>query len=272
MARVRLTRIMLVAAAIELVGFAANAAITSLTDDSENDLVRWSLPALVAVGVAMAQAGADAGRGREPPERAGRRGRGTSLAVAIVVVVLVVGAGGLAVAVGARYAAGWLTGNQDPVAERLAEPASGSTGPVTVEVVAVQDTRDFTVVTVESTNTGVETVELFLGSDCVLSVPGGSMLHADGLPFRSPPRLTVPGGATRQREQIVFVGHIGRGAETATLAFSRVWQLGPPLGTLTVDLSLEYQPVTTTAAGAIRQHDARAPDVRPPALAPDAAA
>lgn len=268
MARVRLTRIMLVAAAIEAVGFAANAAITSATESSENDFLRWSLPAVVAVAVAMAQAGADAGRGPEPADRRGRARRGTPLAVAILVVLMVIGAGGLAVAAGARYAAGWLTANQEPVADRLVEPVSGTVGPVTVEVLAVRDTRDFTLVTVESTNTGGQTVELFLGTYCVLSSPGGTTLQADPLPFRSPPRLTVPGGASRQREQIVFVGHLERTAESATLAFSRAFVMGPPLDALTIGLTLGYEPVTSGATGPPGEPG----DVGSPALPPGARA
>ena len=239
MARVRLTRVMLVAGAIEAVGLLANAAITYFSTNTTNSLLRWILPALVALGVAMAQAGADTqdgDRAGRPPRRAGHRG--TPAAVAILVVLLVVGAGGLAVAAGVRYAVGWVTGKEEMLHERLATaPVSGSAGPITADVVALTETRHFTRAMVELTNAAEFPASVPLYRNCILTAPGINPLQADA--FRSPWADQLAGHATRQPGTIVFSGHLPDDAPVATLSCAHVLVFGPAqAGSLTVELPL----------------------------------
>jgi hypothetical protein len=186
---VRLGRIILVAAAVEVLGLLATSAF-SLIAGRAVGVPTWLLTPTVAVATAIIQAIVQAATGSARIETLDARprmarGRGTPAIVATAaVLLLLVGAGGFAAAVGIRYGVGWVTGNEDQVGrERLAStPApTGRSGQVTVAVTSVVHTAHFTRVTLTVVNHERQPATLTLFHNCVLTA-GGVTLQAD--PFK----------------------------------------------------------------------------------------
>jgi hypothetical protein len=146
----------------------------------------------------------------------------------LLIAVLVIGVGGLGVTAGIRYAVGYLTGNE-PGTSRLAEPATGSAGGLSLTVESVTYTAHFTRVGVAALNQTGTTVSLPLFGYCVLSGSDGTTLQAD--PFRSHWSDTLAPGIL-QRGVIVFGGHLPAPVLQAALSFTQIF--GPGGGSITV--------------------------------------
>lgn len=276
---VRLGRILLIAALVEVIGLLANA-VTTLVTNAANGPLRWLAPPAVALAAALGKAVVDAvGKDRPagvagperpapgtppgpttasgPPPGYGRPGtyrsgtpypggrvsgsarvpypaavpgrrRGTSVLIAVLVLVLACGGGGFAVSAGARYAVGWVSGKESGP-DRLAQPASGRSGNLTLTVGRVLDTAHFTRVELTVRNEGESSVYLPLSGNCVFTRDDGTVLEADG--FRSQWSDTVPPGAL-QKGMVTFSGRLPRSAFRASLSFSLVYRPGG--GALTV--------------------------------------
>jgi chitodextrinase len=168
----------------------------------------------------------EAGPSRATPPSA--PARGTPLPVALVAILLVIGVGGWALATGAQFAYGWITGNE-PGTERLVAPARGEANGVMLTVTGVSHTRHFTRVEVTARNRGSRSVSLPLFENCVLTSASGKTIKADS--FRSDWSATLAPG-TRQRGMIVFTGHMPDRARRASMSIPHVFVLGG--GALTV--------------------------------------
>jgi hypothetical protein len=156
------------------------------------------------------------------------RSRRTPLPRALLIAVLVIGLGGLAVTAGVRYAVGYFTGNE-PGTSRLAEPATASTGGLTLTVESVTYTAHFTQVGVAARNETGTTVSLPLFGYCVFTGSDGTTLQAD--PFRSRWSDTLAPGIL-QRGTIIFSGHLPPSVLQAALSFTQIF--GPSGGSITV--------------------------------------
>jgi hypothetical protein len=154
--------------------------------------------------------------------------RGTPLPIALLAIVVVIGVGGWALATGARFAYGWITGNESGT-ERLVTPARGEASGVLLTVTGVSHTRHFTRVKVTARNRGSQSVSLPLFENCVLTSASGTAIKADD--FRSDWSTTLAPG-TRQTGVIVFTGHMPDRARHASMSFPHVFTLGG--GALTV--------------------------------------
>jgi hypothetical protein len=156
------------------------------------------------------------------------RPRRTPLPLALLIAVLVIGVGGLGVTAGVRYAVGYFTGNE-PGTSRLAEPATASSGGLTLTVESVTYTAHFTQVGVAARNDTGTTVSLQLFGYCVFTGSDGTTLQAD--PFRSRWSDTLAPGIL-QRGRIVFSGHLPASVLQAALSFTQIF--GPSGGSITV--------------------------------------
>lgn len=154
--------------------------------------------------------------------------RGAPLPVALLAIVLVIGVGGWALATGARFAYGWISGNESGT-ERLVAPAQGEASGVVLTVTSVTQTRHFTRLEVTARNRGGQSVSLPLFENCVLTSGDGTTIKADN--FRSDWSDTLAPG-TRQRGVIVFTGHLPDRARRARMSIPHVFALGG--GALTV--------------------------------------
>jgi hypothetical protein len=77
--------------------------------------------------------------------------------------------------VGVRYAVGYFTGRETPVAERLVGQPRGSGGGVDLTVNRIYETDHYTRVEVTALNHGAIPKSLALGPFCVLSGPGKTL-------------------------------------------------------------------------------------------------
>jgi hypothetical protein len=225
-----------IAAACAVVSVLVTALGAWLTDST--GAAAWFVgPAATVVGAMLAavvQAYASRTEPAYPDGPARRRPptqpvRGTSLPVALVVIVLVIGVGGFAVAAGARFAYGWVTGNEAGT-DRLLRPARGTGSGVTLTVTSFSHTRHFTRVGVTARNANAQSAALPLFKNCILtSGGGGRTIEADD--FRSDWSGTLAPGVP-QSGTIVFKGHMPNRSRRASLTFAQVYVLGG--GALTV--------------------------------------
>lgn len=154
--------------------------------------------------------------------------RRTPLWRALLIAFLVIGVGGAAATEGIRYAVGYFTGNE-PGTSRLAEPATASTGGLTLTVESVTYTAHFTQVGVAARNQTETSLSLPLFDNCVFTGSEGTTLQAD--PFRSRWSDTLAPGSL-QRGVIIFSGHLPAPVLEASLSFSNIF--GPGGGSITV--------------------------------------
>ena len=158
----------------------------------------------------------------DPYRRTPVRPRRTPLPRALLITVLVIGIGGLGVTAGIRYAVGYFTGNE-PGTSRLVQPATSSTGGLTLTVESVTYTAHFTQVGVAARNQTGTAVSLPLYGYCVLTGSDGTTLQAD--PFRSHWSETLAPGIL-QRGVIVFSGHLPAPVLQAALSFTQIFGPG----------------------------------------------
>jgi hypothetical protein len=182
------------------------------------------------------------GQGQHPPSPAQpypQKQRGKSLAAALLISFLVIGVGGWAVTVGVRYAVGYITGNEQGT-ERLVQPATSSSGGLTLTVDSVVHTDHFTRVGVAALNETGSSLSLPLSGFCVFVGGDGTTLKADA--FRSRWSETLAPGI-RQRGTINFDGHIPKSVKRASLSFTQIF--GPGGGSITVpDIMLRPGEIT----------------------------
>ena len=128
-----------------------------------------------------------------------------ALPIGLLVTVLVLAGGGLAVAAGARYVVGRITGDQEGT-DRLVSAKSVKDKDVTLTVSQVIHTPDFTRVTVMASNDRPNSITLPLFQNCTLRGADGTTLQADS--FRSDWSETLAPGTHGQRGIVVFPGHL----------------------------------------------------------------
>ncbi len=221
----------LVTGVIALLG---NLAAARLTDWS----AEWSwlaVPAL-SVGVSMLAALAESRvelslpdgtpvemvQGHAIPVDLPRRRHGVPLTAALLVTALVLGLGGYAVTRAVQYVSGWVTG-QEAGAQLLERPRSTTSKHVTLRVEGIEETAHFTRVTAVVSNGLDNEISLTAGHNSTLTSDDGTTLQADGL--RGDWAEGFGPGDTH-RGTIIFPGRLGPAAQTATLAFARVWEAG----------------------------------------------
>jgi hypothetical protein len=228
--KVAVGRTMLIAAVCAVIPLTGNVVASFLT--SWTGVGSWLAVPAVGVAVAMVtaliQAYGSAPAGEHPRVTAGRyppprvRSHRTSLPRALLITVLVVGVGGLGVTAGIRYAVGYVTGNE-PGTSRLVQPATASSGGLTLTVESVTYTAHFTRVGVAARNQAGTMVALPLYGYCVLTGSDGTTLQAD--PSRSHwPGSLAPG--ILQRGVIVFSGHLPAQVLRAALSFTQIFSPG----------------------------------------------
>ncbi len=233
-----------VCAVIPLVGNVVASFLTTWTG-----IGPWLVVPVVGVVVAMITALIQAyGSAPEPdrPPPPGRHpvyqvpprqvsSRRTPLWRGLLIAFVVIGVGGLAATEGIRYAVGYITGNE-PGTSRLVEPASASSGGLTLTVEGVTYTAHFTQVSVAARNQAGTALSLPLFDNCVFTGSEGTTLQADS--FRSRWSDTLAPGSL-QRGVIIFSGHLPAQVLQASLSFSNIF--GPGGGSITVR-SIELTP------------------------------
>ncbi|WP_158840465.1 hypothetical protein [Saccharothrix deserti] len=148
----------------------------------------------------------------QPRQRSSGRGRAALIGLAVCAVVVAI------VVPGARFAYGWITGNETGV-ERLAESRSASAGALALTVDGVEVTSHFTKVTM--------TVRNDYDTSVTLPVFGYSQLTSgavtvEGEPFRSRWPDTVPPGQSRTGT-ITFGEPLPDSATSVTVTFTTVF-------------------------------------------------
>ncbi|MFI7061619.1 FHA domain-containing protein [Kribbella sp. NPDC050124] len=207
--RVRLVRVLLIAAAVLGLGLIINMAATFFADGPGGSL-RWLVPPTIALIAAMVVALLDAIASEERP-RAGRVD--VPVLVAIGAVLLGVGVGGFALTAGVEYAAAYVTGKESGE-DRLIKPVARTGSGVTVTVENVTYTSHFTRVEVAVSNGSDQPLRLPLDGQAAFTGPDGNSLKPDG--FRSQWPNTVAAGAV-EHGTITFTGHLPDDLTTATL-------------------------------------------------------
>lgn len=149
--------------------------------------------------------------------------RGRSVTAAVAVTLLVLGGGGVAVTYAVSRVSGYVTGNQAGVDRLVGGPVQVDAGGVAVEVSSLEQTANFTRVSVSVRNDLPNTVTLPLFGFVTLSAEVGQTLQADS--FRSSWADTIAPGQ-RQTGTIVFDGHLPENATSATLVFAQVFEQG----------------------------------------------
>lgn len=150
--------------------------------------------------------------------------RRTSVVAGVLIAVVLVGSGGAVVAFGVAAVSGYITGNQAGGSERLRDgPVTVNADGVLTTVESVEQTRDFTRVTVVVQNNLGNTITLPLFTNATLSDAVGNTLDADRL--RSTWSDQIAPGQTR-RGTIVFGGHLPDVKTTAVLSFATVFRQG----------------------------------------------
>lgn len=180
--------------------------------------------------------------GSEPEPRVwaaqeARDRRRAPIGAGLLVVVLVVGGGGLALTYGVARLSSFITGNQAGT-ERLLAPVPKTAKGVTVSVQSVEQTRDFTRVTVSVRNALPHTITLPLYKNATLRDSEGTTLEAD--PFRSSWSDTIGPGQIA-KGALVFPGHLPDAETQGTFAFATVFGQGldGPRSIVVDDLVLE---------------------------------
>ncbi|TCC35897.1 FHA domain-containing protein [Kribbella speibonae] len=206
---VRLSRVLVVAGAIVLVGIGVNLVVTFLAD-GPGGVLRWLVAPGIALVVAMMLALVDAALPKY--HRPGRLD--VSVLVAVAVVLVGVGVGGFALTAGAEYVGGYLTGNETGE-DRLIKPVSKPGSGVTMTVENVTYTSHFTRVEVKLVNTSKEAITVPIDGT-TFTAADGTALRAD--PGRSAwPSRIAPGGT--EQGTLTFKGHLPDSATAAVLTF-----------------------------------------------------
>jgi hypothetical protein len=206
---VRLSRVLIAAGGVLVLGLIVNLVATYLADGPGGAL-RWLVPPTIALVVAMVLALLDAAAPKR--HRPGRLD--VSVLVAIAVVLVGVGVGGFALTAGGGYLAGYLTGNEsgeDRLIKPVAKPGTG----VTMTVENVTYTSHFTRVEVKLTSTSKQAIKVPIDGT-TFTAADGTALRAD--PGRSAWPSRIAAGGT-EHGTITFKGHLPDSATTAVLTF-----------------------------------------------------
>jgi pSer/pThr/pTyr-binding forkhead associated (FHA) protein len=155
------------------------------------------------------------------PHSPARRAR-APIGAGIAVAVLIIGGGGLALAYGVGMVSSYVTGNQSGT-ERLTATVALEASGVTTAVSSVEQTRDFTRVTVSVRNGLSNTITLPVFRNATLSAADGRTLQADS--FRSSWSETI-GPGQLVSGVVVFPGRLADVETTATFSFATVFEQG----------------------------------------------
>ncbi|NGY64327.1 hypothetical protein G7043_35975 [Lentzea sp. NEAU-D13] len=209
-----------VAVLTPVIGTAVAVVVNFATTVPDNVLL-W-----VAVGVLTlvlsVLAAMSAGQAPPPPgtrqrTRGPSKGRAALIGFAVCLVIVAV------LVPGARYAYGWVTGNETGV-DRLAEPRSVTAGRLTMSVDRVEVTSHFTKVTMTVTNGYEMTVNLPVFGYSQLT---SGTLTAEGEPFRSKWNTDIPPDQSRTGT-IAFSEPLEPAATSVTVTFTHVFGAGEP--------------------------------------------
>ncbi len=209
MGTVRLSRVLIAAGAVIVLGIVVNLVVTFLAD-GPGGVLRWLVPPGIALVVAMVLALADAALPKD--HRPGRLN--VPVLVAVAVVLVGVGVGGFALTAGAEYAGGYLTGNETGE-DRLIKPVTKPGTGVTMTVENVTYTSHFTRVEVKLINTAKEAITVPIDGT-TFTAADGTALRAD--PGRSAWPSRIAAGGT-EHGTLTFKGHLPDSATTAVLTF-----------------------------------------------------
>lgn len=213
-------RSVVVAIAIPVLTMAGSVAVDFATS-VPNSVTWWLVVGLVTVALGVLAAMSATGpeprppRPGQPPARSRGPSKGRAAITGLLVCAAVVGA----LIPGARYAYGWISGDEDGV-DRLAEPVSASAGLLAVTVGKVEVTAHFTKVTMTVANDYPDTITLPLYRNAQLTA-GTTTIEGD--PFRSnrwtdsvPPKQSRTG-------TVVFGEPLDPAASTATVTFTTIF-------------------------------------------------
>lgn len=206
---VRLSRVLIAAGAVIVLGIVVNLVVTFLAD-GPGGVLRWLVPPGIALVVAMVLALADAALPKD--HRPGRLN--VPVLVAVAVVLVGVGVGGFALTAGAEYAGGYLTGNETGE-DRLIKPVTKPGTGVTMTVENVTYTSHFTRVEVKLINTAKEAITVPIDGT-TFTAADGTALRAD--PGRSAWPSRIAAGGT-EHGTLTFKGHLPDSATAAVLTF-----------------------------------------------------
>jgi hypothetical protein len=206
---VRLSRVLIAAGAVIVLGVVVNLVVTFLAD-GPGGVLRWLVPPGIALVVAMVLALVDAALPKY--HRPGRLD--VSVLVAVAVVLVGVGVGGFALTAGAQYVGGYLTGNETGE-DRLIKPISKPGTGVTMTVENVTYTSHFTRVEVKLVNTTKQAI--------TVPIDGTTFMAADGTTLRADPGRSawpsrIATGGT-EHGTLTFKGHLPDSATAAVLTF-----------------------------------------------------
>jgi hypothetical protein len=140
----------------------------------------------------------------------------------LVGLVLVVGGA----AYGISYGIGYVTGDERVVAERLAAPASGRAGPLTISIESIGITDHYTKVTLTAVNASDTPLTIPLFGNCQLIDEFGTGLTPK-MSIGTGEPISVPTGGVPIRTTIVFDGRPAPGASTLTVSISTLFWQGP---------------------------------------------
>jgi hypothetical protein len=210
-----------------VIGLLANS-LNTYFSKLEDTWLTWLLPnvvsgAVVVIGVvvnhvkSLGQQAEPTGDGGQPPlaQSPVPPARTMRSVTGVLAILLVIGIGALGVTVGVRYAVGYLTGREPPVAERFVGQKQGSGGDVDLTVNRIYETDHYTRVEVTALSHSAIPKSLPLGPFCLLSGPGKT-LQSDALKSQW---ATVLARDVPQPGTITFSGHLSGEAQSATLSF-----------------------------------------------------
>jgi len=147
----------------------------------------------------------------------------TPLAVGLLITLVLMGGGGWALAAGAGYVAGIVTGNEPGVDRLASAPIVADNKGVVATVDGVEHTAHFTRVTIVIRNGLSSALSLPLSSNCALSDAGGTTLDVDA--FRSSWSPSIAPGESR-RGVLVFAGGFTDSPVTVSLTCANVFVQG----------------------------------------------
>jgi hypothetical protein len=176
--------------------------------------------------------------GQAQPPRPARRPARLPVAIAVLVLIVACGGGATVVTLGVRYAGAYITGDQ-PGTDVLVAQRSATVAALTITVLRVRVTANFTRVEMTATNRGRTALTLPVFHTCQLTTADGTTLQGD--PFRSDWPETVPTGGT-VRGTVTFGRRLPAGTTSARLTFTQIFGTLGEERSITVD-SIALRPV-----------------------------
>ncbi len=218
----------LFAAGINILGLAGNAATSFLTELTPT----WSWFITPVVGLVVAVITEVIGHYRKSPEPAPRPRpggpppppprRGAPLVATVLATVILLGGGTWLITAGVSYAVGFFSGNEAGV-QRLEMQTTREVQGVSVTVLGVTSTTNFTRVEILMRNGTDATISVPLFQNCSLTSDDGTTLDADT--FRSSWGTDIAAGS--QRKGIInFPGQVAKEGGSYALHFSTIFAQG----------------------------------------------